>query len=226
MSALRALSFHFCWVFSPVWWESDGRVCMHSWSLCCFFLFFLRLASPAIRLLLPRCSVGGFLCVFSSAPLTLSRIDPTHTHTHLHSQTQTDKHPGTCSHAETPHCTSAARALNLLECLSYHCVCVPTVLPASLVKMLSSPSSSILFSGISLNNHRVELVQLNKNIQLLLVFLWQKTEGGGKLHLEKSVGIQSWRFELSPRRTKMLCSRAVCWEACVGGSEVAKLLLF
>lgn len=36
-----------------------------------------------------------------------------------------------------------------------------------------------------------------------------------KLHLEKSVGNRSWRFELSPLRTKMLCSRAVClgvWE--------------
>lgn len=52
----------------------------------------------------------------------------------------------------------------------------------------------------------------------------QKTER--KLHLEESVGNRSWRFELSPLRTKMLCSQAVCWEGCVGGSEVAKLLVF
>lgn len=95
---------------------------------------FLAFASPVIRQLLPRCSVGVFF-VFSSDALIQ------HTHTHIPATQSTHTHPGTCSHAEMPHYTSAVRPLNLLECHFYRRVCVPTVLhstlPAWLVKMLS-----------------------------------------------------------------------------------------
>lgn len=110
---------------------------------------------------------SGFFFFFLSFPLTLSPMDPTHTYTHIPAHTHTHKIPGTCPHAEMPHYTSAVRPLNLLECHFYHRVCVPTVLhstlPAWLVETLSFLLLQIFFffflffSGISLNNHYVEL---------------------------------------------------------------------
>lgn len=67
-----------------------------------------------------RSGIFIFLC-----PLTLSRIDPTLTHSYTQRHAHTN--PGTCQHAEMPHCTSAGRPRNLLECLFYHRVCVPGV---------------------------------------------------------------------------------------------------
>lgn len=100
-------------------------------------------------------------------------------------------------------------------------------------KTFHPSSTAPFFSRISSNNHNIEPFTTKRNKLPLFCQTSESEsereregEGERELHLEKSVGNGSWRFELSPRRTKMLCSQAVCWEGCVGGSEVAKLLLF
>lgn len=96
----------------------------------------LMFGSPVIWLLLPRCSVRVFF-FFSTV---LRRFHTLSWHTHVSALTSTHTNPGTCSHAEIPHCTSGGRPWNLLVCCCFITVCVfwqscNSTPPASLLQM-------------------------------------------------------------------------------------------